>query len=74
MSKFDVRKELKDSLIDASLLTIGIFRVSWAGSKLGISKPTLAFSAENIGKIVIYLTASDMLKDYFKQQKIIPGV
>ena len=72
MSKFDYKKELKESLIDASLLTTGIYGLAWAGSKLGISKPTLAMSAENIGKIVIYLTASDMLKDYLKQQKIIP--
>ena len=74
MSKFDYKKELKESLIDASLLTTGVYGLAWIGSKLGISKPTLAISAENIGKIVIYLTASDMLKDYLKQQKIIPGV
>ena len=75
MSKpFDYKKELKDSLIDASLLTTSVYSLAWIGSKLGISKPTLAMSAENIGKIVIYLTASDMLKDYLKQQKIIPGM
>lgn len=74
MSKFDYKKELKDSLIDASLLTTGLYGLAWIGSKVGISKPTLAMSAENIGKIVVYLTASDMLKDYLKQQKIIPGV
>ena len=62
MSKFDYKKELKDSLIDASLLTTGVYSLAWLGSKLGISKPTLAMSAENIGKIVIYLTASDCLK------------
>ena len=74
MSKFDYKKELKESLIDASLLTVGIYGLAYGGSKIGISKPTLAMSAENIAKIVIYLTASDMLKDYLKQQKIIPGV
>ena len=74
MSKFDYKKELRDSLIDASLLTVGIYDLAWSGSKVGISKPTLAMSAENIAKIVIYLTASDMLKDYLKQQKIISGV
>ena len=75
MSKsFDYKKELKDSLIDASLLTTSVYSLAWIGSKLGISKPTLAMSAENIGKIVIYLTASDMIKDYLKQQKIIPGM
>ena len=74
MSKFDYKKELKDSMIDASLLTTGLYGLAWIGSKLGVSKPTLAVSAENIAKIAIYLTASDMLKDYLKQQKVIPGV
>jgi len=72
MSKFDYKKELKESIIDASLLTTGVYGLAWIGSKVGISKPTLAMSAENIGKIVIYLTVSDMLKDYAKQQKWIP--
>ena len=71
MSKFDYKKELKESLIDASLLTTGLYGLAWIGSKVGISKPTLAMTAENIGKIVIYLTAGDMLKDYLKQQKIV---
>ena len=74
MSKFDYKKELKDSMIDASLLTTGLYGLAWIGSKLGVSKPTLAVSAENIAKVVIYLKASDMLKDYLKQQKVIPGV
>ena len=74
MSKYDYKKELKDSLIDASLLTVGIYSIGWAASKVGISKPTLAMSAENIGKFVLYLTAGDMIKDYLKQQKIIPGM
>ena len=74
MSKFNYTKELKESLIDAGLLTAGLYAISWVGSKLGIQKPSFAMSAENIGKIVVYLTASDMIKDYVKQQKIIPGV
>ena len=74
MSKFDVKKELKESLIDAGLLTAGLYAISWIGSKVGVQKPSFAMSAENIGKIVVYLTASDMIKDYAKQQKIIPGV
>ena len=73
-TKFDYKKELKDSLIDASLLSTGLYRLAWIGSKVGISKPTLAISVENIGKIVVYLTANDILKDYLKQQKIIPSV
>ena len=74
MSKFDYKKEIEDSLIDASLMTAGLCSLTWIGSKVGVSKPTLAVSAENIGKIVIYLTASDMIKDYLKQQKIIPSI
>jgi len=70
MSKIDYKKELKESLIDASLLTVGIYGLAWGGSKVGISKPTLALSAENIGKIGIYLAASDMIKDYLKQRKL----
>ena len=74
MSKFNIQKELKDSLIDAALLTGGLFGISWIGSKIGISKRSLAMRAENIGKIILCLTAADMAKDYAKQQKIIPGV
>lgn len=55
---FDYKKELKDSLIDASLLTTGVFGLTFIGSKLSISKPVLALTAENIGKAVIYLRAS----------------
>ena len=74
MSKFDVKKELKESLIDAGLLTAGLYTLAWVGSKLGIQKLSFAMSGENIGKIIVYLTAADMIKDYAKQQKIIPGV
>ena len=74
MSKFNIQKELKESLIDAALLTTGLYAISWAGSKAGITKPTLAVSAENIIKTAFYLTCSDMLKEYAKAQKIIPGV
>ena len=74
MSKFNIQKELKESLIDAALLTTGLYAISWTASKIGVSKPSLAMSAENIAKVVIYLTAADMAKDYAKEQKIIPGV
>ena len=74
MSKFNIQKELKESLIDAALLTSGLYAISWAGVKIGISKPSLAVSAENIAKVVIYLTAADVVKDYAKRQKIFPGV
>ena len=74
MSKFNMQKELKESLIDAALLTTGLYGISWAASKAGISKPSLAMNAENIAKVVIYLTAADVVKDYAKQQKIFPGV
>ena len=73
-TKFDYKKELKDSLIDASIMTAGLCGLAWVGSKVGVSKPTLALSAENIGKIVIFLTASDLIKDYLKKEKIISSL
>ena len=42
MSKFDVKKELKESLIDAGLLTAGLYTLAWVGSKLGVQKPSFA--------------------------------
>ena len=72
MSKYDWKKELKDNVIDASLLTTGIYSLSFLGSKMGISKPTLALNAENIVKFFGYLILSDLAKDYAKQQKWIP--
>ena len=72
-TKFNYKKELKDSLIDAALKTTSLYGLAWIGSKVGISKPTLTMSAENIGKIGGYLAVSDMLIDYLKQSKIIPA-
>ena len=72
-SKYDYQKELKESLIDASIMSVGLYGLSWIGSRVGIQKPTLTVNMENIGKIVIYLMISDMLKDYLKQQNIIPA-
>ena len=69
MSKFDYKKELKESVYDGAIMTAGLLLESWLGSKVGISKPSLTMNAENIGKIIIYLTAADMLKDYAKDQK-----
>ena len=37
MSKFDYKKELKESLIDASLLTVEIYRLAWGWSKVSPS-------------------------------------
>ena len=72
MSKYDYKKELKDSLIDACYLTVGIFSIAWAGSKVGISKPTFSVTPENIGKIGTYLTAADMIYSSLKHYKILP--
>ena len=69
MSKYDYKKDLKESLIDAAILTTGLYTLSWAGSKAGVSKPTFSFSADNIAKIGVYLTATDMARDYAKSQK-----
>ena len=72
MSKFDYQKELKEALMDAGLLTLGIYGLAWVGAKLGMPKPTLAPNFENIVKVFGYLTLADMAKDYAKNQKWIP--
>lgn len=68
-TKFDYKKDLKESAIDAAILTTGVLTLAWAGSKAGVSKPTLSPTPENIAKIAVYLAATDMLKDYAKSQK-----
>ena len=72
MSKYDYKKELKDSLKDAGVLTVIVFPLAWAGSKIGISKPTFSVTPENIGKIGTYLTAADMIYSSLKHYKILP--
>ena len=48
----DYTKDIKQSLIDGTLMTIGIYGLAWIGSKLGITKPSLSASFENIAKFV----------------------
>ena len=68
MSKFDWKKDLKESLIDASIMTIGLYGISWIGTKAGIPKPNFSMTAENVGKVGIYLTIADIAKEYVKTQ------
>jgi hypothetical protein len=66
-------KEIKESVIDGSLMTLGIFTLAWIGSKLGMSKPTLNLSGENIAKLAVYAAATDAAIDYAKKNKYIPS-
>ena len=50
----DYTKDIKQSLIDGTLMTIGIYGLAWIGSKIGITKPSLSMSFENIAKFVGY--------------------
>jgi hypothetical protein len=68
----DWRKEVKESIIDGILMTVGMFGLAWIGSKIGISKPSLAPSGENIGKFVVYAGITDAGIAYMKEQNWIP--
>jgi hypothetical protein len=68
----DWKKELKESLIDGILFTVGMFGLAWGGSKVGIAKPSLAPSGENIAKFVAYAGITDAGIAYVKEQKWIP--
>jgi hypothetical protein len=69
MSKYDWKKELKESLIDGTLFTGGMFILAWVGSKMGIAKPSLTPSGESIGKFVAYAGVTDAGIAYIKEQK-----
>lgn len=72
MSKFDWKKDIKQSLIDASLITTAIYGLAWLGSKAGVAKPTLSFTAENALKVYGYAVVADVALDYAKNEKWIP--
>ena len=65
----DYTKEIKDSVIDGTLVTIGIYSIAWIGSKIGVSKPSLSISFENIAKFVAYATIADAAINYAKKKK-----
>ena len=66
-------KDIKQSLIDGGLMTIGIYGLAWIGSKIGITKPSLSMSFENIAKFVGYAGIADGGIDYLKKNKYIPS-
>ena len=72
MSKQDWQKELKESLIDGGLMTVGLLSLAWVGSKVGVQKPSLALSGESMAKLLVYAAISDAGIAYAKQQKWIP--
>lgn len=66
------KKELKESVIDGGLMTVGLLSLAWAGSKVGVQRPNLSPSGENIAKLLVYAAAVDAGIAYAKQQKWIP--
>ena len=69
----DYTKEIKQSVIDGTLMTIGIYTIAWMGSKIGVSKPSLSMTFENMAKFVAYAAIADAAIDYEKKNKYIPS-
>ena len=59
--------------MDGALLTIGIFTLARIGSKIGMAKPSLAPTAENVGKIFIYSALADASIANAKEPKWVPS-
>ena len=68
----DWKKDIKQSVVDGSLMTFGLVSIAWAGSKLGISKHSFAPTCENLIKFFIYASATDVETSYAKKKKWIP--
>ena len=66
MSKFDYKKELKESIGVGIVNTGALMGVGYA---MGNSRPSLAPNFKNFAIIVGVIAAGDMLYDYGKQQK-----
>ena len=71
MSTYPYQKEIKESVIDGGLLTLGLFITSWVMGKLGMTKP-VALTAENFGKTFAAMAATDAAIAYAKKEKYIP--
>ena len=69
----DWKKDIKQSMMDAVVVTSIIYGLSWAASKAGVSKPTFTLTAENVVKIWAYTTVGDDTLAYAKEEKWIPG-
>ena len=66
MSKFDYKKELKESIGDGILkssILIG------TGYVMGNNKPSLSLNFKNFAIIAAVIAGGDVLYDYGKQQK-----
>ena len=72
MSTYPYQKEIKESVIDGGLLTLGFFASSWIMGKCGMSKP-IALTTENFGKSFAALAATDAAIAYAKKEKYIPS-
>ena len=66
-TKYDPKKELKDSLVDAAWLKGGLAVLNLSLKSLR-TRPIFANTTENLGKLYGGLVAVDMLKDYIKTQ------
>ena len=64
-TKYDPKKDLQDSAIDAAWLTGGLAIVNFSLKALG-ARPIFGNTIENYGKLYGGLVTADMLKDYIK--------
>ena len=65
----DWNKDIKQSVVDGSLMTAGLVTLAWVGSKAGIAKPSFSASGENLSKLFIYTSAVDAGIHYAKEKK-----
>ena len=64
-TKYDPKKDLQDSVIDAAWLTGGLAIVNFSLKALG-ARPIFGNTIENYGKLYGGLITGDILKDYIK--------
>lgn len=64
-TKYDPKKDLQDSIVDAAWLTGGLAIVNFSLKALGV-RPIFGNTIENYGKLYGGLVTVDMLKDYIK--------
>ena len=67
-TKYDPKKDLKDSAVDAVWLTRGVAIVNFSLKALG-ARPIFGNTVENYGKLYGGLVTVDMLKDCIKTLK-----
>ena len=68
LSRFSY-KEIKELEIDASPTTVGVLTLAYIGSKIGVSRPTLAPTIEDATKFGTYVAGAD-LKNFLILEKL----